>query len=154
MLHKIDVIDLSATDALLAVLNGKTGTLVKTPFFARLEATIDKLRPSLLILDALADLYGGDENVRVQVRQFITFLRRLCSKYSVTIVLVAHPSLAGMASDSGISGNTGWNNSVRCRLYLKPVPCLRRSGHCELPSFIQIFWPPPGSGQSPSTACF
>lgn len=66
-------------------------------------------------------MYGGDENIRPQVRQFIGFLRRLCQKYKVTIVLIAHPSLSGMASGSGTSGNTAWNNSVRSRLYLIPM---------------------------------
>src|SRR5262249_54953706 len=35
------------------------------------------------------------------------------------VILLAHPSLAGIASGSGLSGSTAWNNSVRSRLYLK-----------------------------------
>ncbi len=37
------------------------------------------------------------------------------------MLLLAHPSLSGMASGSGTSGSTGWNNSVRSRLYLERV---------------------------------
>ena len=37
------------------------------------------------------------------------------------VVMLAHPSVAGMASGTGTSGSTGWNNSVRSRLYLRRV---------------------------------
>jgi RecA-family ATPase len=57
----------------------------------------------------------------VQVRQFVGFLRRLAIRHSVTIMLIAHPSIYGMNSGEGTSGNTGWRNSVRGMLYLAPV---------------------------------
>jgi hypothetical protein len=31
------------------------------------------------------------------------------------VVLVTHPSLTGINSDSGLSGSTAWHNSVRAR---------------------------------------
>ena len=121
MMSNFNVIDLTTIDALLAALEGRSGAMKTTPLFTQIEKKIEEYRPSLFIIDALADVYGGDENVRPQVRQFIGFLRRLCQKYKVTIVLIAHPSLSGMASGSGTSGNTAWNNSVRSRLYLTPM---------------------------------
>src|SRR5262245_11493922 len=48
-------------------------------------------------------------------------LRGICIRKNIAIVLLAHPSVAGMASGTGISGSTAWNNSVRSRLYLKAV---------------------------------
>jgi RecA-family ATPase len=33
------------------------------------------------------------------------------------VLMIAHPSLTGMASGTGTSGSTAWNNSVRSRLY-------------------------------------
>jgi RecA-family ATPase len=39
----------------------------------------------------------------------------------MAVVVLAHPSLSGMASGAGTSGNTAWSNSVRSRLYLEPV---------------------------------
>jgi RecA-family ATPase len=108
--------------------------LAATALFEQIEAKLKELRPALFIIDALADVYGGDENIRAQVRQFIAILRRLAIENRVTVLLIAHPSLAGMASGSGTSGSTGWNNSVRSRLYLEPAvdedgkadPCLRK----------------------------
>ena len=36
--------------------------------------------------------------------------------------MAAHPSLAGIATDTGLSGSTAWHNSVRARMYLKAAP--------------------------------
>ena len=33
------------------------------------------MRPKLILIDNAADVYGGDENSRAMVRQFITLLR-------------------------------------------------------------------------------
>ena len=74
-----------------------------------------------MVLDALADVYGGEENARAQARQFIALLRGLAIKNDLAVVLIAHPSLSGMASGSGTSGSTAWSNSVRARLYLERV---------------------------------
>jgi hypothetical protein len=35
------------------------------------------------------------------------------------VILLAHPSLSGISSGSGLSGSTAWHNSVRSRMYLK-----------------------------------
>jgi hypothetical protein len=37
------------------------------------------------------------------------------------VVLLSHPSLTGINSGSGISGSTGWHNSVRARMYLRGI---------------------------------
>lgn len=82
-------------------------------------------RPDLLILDTLADFYGGNEIVRAQVNHFVkAVLGRLIREaehagFKLTILLLAHPSTAGVASGTGLSGSTAWENAVRARLYLK-----------------------------------
>jgi RecA-family ATPase len=48
-------------------------------------------------------------------------LRGLAIKFDTAVVVLAHPSLSGMCSGAGTSGNTGWSNSVRSRLYLEPI---------------------------------
>ena len=37
------------------------------------------------------------------------------------VVLIAHPSLTGINSDTGLSGSTQWHNAVRARFYLKAI---------------------------------
>lgn len=72
----------------------------------------------LIILDSLHDLFGGNENNRVQVRQFVNALQRIATDYKCAIILNGHPSKSGLQAGDGSSGSTAWNNSVRSRLYL------------------------------------
>jgi RecA-family ATPase len=120
-LHDLMIVSLAGEDALLAVPDGRTNIIRPTALFDALESLIERTSPVLVVLDTLADLFGGEENQRAQARQFIGGLRGLAIKYRLTMLLLAHPSLAGMASGSGSSGSTGWNNSVRSRLYLERV---------------------------------
>jgi len=108
-------------DTVLAAPDRGSNTLKPTTLWHRVEALIAAWRPALTVFDPLADLFGGDENSRPQARQFIGMLRGLARRQNTTVVLLAHPSLAGMASRSGSSGSTAWNNSVRSRLYLTRI---------------------------------
>lgn len=112
---------LAGDDALLAVVDNKAGILKPTRLFEAIDQFVAKHRPMLIILDTLADIFGGEENNRAHARQFIGLLRGLCARYDATVVLLAHPSLSGMSSGSGSSGSTAWNNSVRSRLYLDRI---------------------------------
>jgi len=88
---------------------------------AMMESLVDQVtsfRPGLLILDTSADLFGGDEINRVQVRQFVGMLRKIAMGIDCAVILLSHPSIQGIQSGSGLSGSTAWNNSVRSRLYL------------------------------------
>ena len=96
----------------------KGGMMKKTPYFEWLERTIKQLGAKLVVLDAAANLYGGDEINRRQVKSFITMLRQLAVEIDGAIVLLAHPSVQGIQTGTGLSGSTSWNNSVRSRLYL------------------------------------
>lgn len=94
-------------------------TGVLTDFFNDLDATMAKFRPALAALDTAADLFGGNENVRPQVRRFVgACLGRLALRHDCAVLLLAHPSSAGLANGSGTGGSTAWNNTVRSRLYL------------------------------------
>ena len=115
---KLNIASLADRDALLAITDNKTNTLVPTNLWERVVAKVDAERPALVVLDTLADLFAGNENDRGLARQFISQLRALAIRYETAVVLLAHPSLTGMAG-SGTSGNTAWNNSVRSRLYLR-----------------------------------
>jgi RecA-family ATPase len=118
-LEDLSIIKMAGKDAVLAAPGGRDGLLHATPIFSALHALVATHRPSLLILDTLADLFGGDEIKKAHARQFIGLLRGLAIDFEVTILLLAHPSQQGMQSGEGTSGNTAWNNSVRSRLYLE-----------------------------------
>ena len=112
---------LAGEDALLAVQAGATNALTPTDLFREVEATVQRSQPKLVVLDTLADLFPGNENDRAQARQFIGLLRGLAIRHDCTVLLLSHPSLAGLNSGSGSSGSTAWNNSVRSRLYLQRI---------------------------------
>jgi len=92
-------------------------------FFIKLCVEIERVKGGaenvMVILDTAADLFGGNENVRREANTFVkTYLGSIVQRYNATIVLLAHPSLSGLASGSGLSGSTAWENSVRSRAYL------------------------------------
>ncbi len=100
----------------------RNGIIQPTPSFLQLQEAVLDIRPKLVCIEAASDVFGGDENKRPQVRGFMGLLRGgLAIKGETAIVLLQHPSQAGLASGTGTSGSTAWNNSVRSRLYLSTV---------------------------------
>ncbi|MGA0613326.1 AAA family ATPase [Paracoccus sp. KR1-242] len=120
-LDSLTIRSLAGEDALLAVLDPRTGHQKASDLFQELDALLTDLQPAVVVLDTLADLFPGNENDRAQARQFIGILRGLAIRHDCAVVLLAHPSLSGLTSGSGTSGSTAWNNSVRSRLYLERV---------------------------------
>ncbi len=120
-LGNLMVRSLAGEDALLATPSQSTGRLTATAFYKRLTEIIGAMKPRLVVLDTLADLFGGNENDRAQARQFVGMLRAWSIKHYLAVVLLAHPSRAGMATGSGDSGSTAWHGSVRSRMYLDTV---------------------------------
>jgi RecA-family ATPase len=97
----------------------RAGKIVPTPLYNQvLEAAAD-IKPKHIGIDTLADVFGGNEIDRGQVRQFITMLRKLAIVADGSVVLLSHPSQSGISSGSGISGSTAWHNSVRGRMYMR-----------------------------------
>ncbi len=102
----------------------RDGRATLGPFAEKLINQINEKSPSLVILDTLADFYGGNEIDRVQVNYFVKVVlggliaAKKASGHTLTVLLLGHPSVAGKASGSGYSGSTAWNNAVRSRMYL------------------------------------
>jgi len=120
-LGDLHIVPLAGADALLAVPDPKAGALRPTDLALRIEAKIAEVAPVLAIGDTLSDLFGGQENERAAARQFVGLLRGWAIRFDLAFLLLAHPSLTGISSGSGLSGSTAWNNSVRSRLYLDRV---------------------------------
>jgi RecA-family ATPase len=116
-LADIRLVDLVGEDSILGSL--MKGQIEPTTMYNALDAYLTEWKPSLVILDVLADMFSGDENSRPQSRQFIGLLKRLARKHDCAFLLLAHPSLTGLNTGSGMSGSTGWNDAVRSRLYFQ-----------------------------------
>jgi len=120
-LDRLTYRSLAGEDALLALADGGKAPLMPSSLYTELDGLLSDLRPVLLVLDTLADLFPGNENDRAQARQFVGLLRGLALRHDCALVLLSHPSLSGLDSGSGTSGSTGWNNSVRSRLYFQRI---------------------------------
>lgn len=113
----LSLVPMAGQDAVLALPPDVKGAPLQHT--AALRALVDAIavhQPSLVVLDTRADLYGGEENNRLQTRQFVTILRHIAIQHDLAVVLLSHPSLAGLASGRGGSGSTAWRNSVRSAL--------------------------------------
>ena len=109
---------LAGGETLMAVPD-RSGLIQPTKLFGRLREAACDIRPKLIVLDNAADIFGGSENDRAQVRQFIGILRGMAISAGAGVLLTSHPSLTGISTGTGLSGSTAWNASVRSRLYFK-----------------------------------
>jgi RecA-family ATPase len=93
-----------------------------TPLHGQLIQQCREEGKKLFIWDSISDGYIGNENDRGLARQFVQFaLTSIAIGIGGTCVATAHPSQAGMASGSGTSGSTGWNNAFRARMFLDVI---------------------------------
>lgn len=110
---------LAGQDALLATFNPRSGIIQPTGLFMELLAKVKAVKPVMISIASSADVFAGNEIDRSQVRQFISLLTRLAIAGNSAVNLIAHPSLTGINTETGLSGNTAWHNAVRSRMYLK-----------------------------------
>ena len=117
-----DLEDLNWTSRLgqenFLMVEGERGILQATDFFQSVHDAASDFGAGLLILDSLHDVFGGNENNRVQARQFMGNLTQLARDIDGAVMVCAHPSAAGLANGTGTSGSTAWRNSARSTLYL------------------------------------
>ncbi|AXS39707.1 AAA family ATPase [Breoghania sp. L-A4] len=90
----------------------KNGIGQPTSFGKNLIDLAKEIGAQLIVIDTAADTFGGREIERLEVRQFLTYLRRIATEIDGAVVVLAHPSVAGM-KDRGYSGSTAWRASVR-----------------------------------------
>lgn len=102
----------------LMTFNRESWRFEATEFYQQVHDAASDFGAQLIVLDSLHDLFEGNENARPEVRKFVQLLRALAADIDGAVLFSAHPSLSGMSNGTGQSGSTGWNNSVRSRLYL------------------------------------
>jgi RecA-family ATPase len=173
--YHVSVADLIAGGLHLASFAGKNavlgaanraGIIEPTPLYSRIHKTVCETKPKTLVIDTSADVFAGNENDRTQVCQFVGQLRRLAIDGNCSVLLCSHPSLTGINSGSGLSGSTGWHNSVRARMFFRtavtekgeePDPELRellfmKSNYGPIGAKVLLRWkngvfaPEPGQG--------
>src|SRR5262249_53088462 len=107
-------------DAALAVVS-RNGTMESTPLYRQLLEAAGDIKPVLIGIAASANVFAGNENDRGQVQQCVVTLTRIAMPANGSVVLISHPSLAGINTETGLSGTTQWHNSVRARYFMHTV---------------------------------
>lgn len=93
----------------------------RTAFFSQIEQDVSSLEATFVILDNAAQMYGGNENERREVTQFVNSLHGLVLSKKITILLLGHPPKQSATNQSDYSGSTAWDACFRSRLYLGKV---------------------------------
>jgi RecA-family ATPase len=107
-------------ECLLGIPDNK-GIIQPTPLCGMLrEAALD-IKPAAVMVDTVADVYGGSEIDRGQTTQFVKLMNGIAVAGNCSVAILAHPSVAGMSTGSGLSGSTAWHNKVRARAYMKAM---------------------------------
>ncbi|WP_081494784.1 AAA family ATPase [Bradyrhizobium liaoningense] len=126
----LDLADLSGSlriasrkfmDNLLAIWTSNTGAMKRTAVWQALRDDALAFGAKLIVVDTIADTFGGNEIDRSHVRQFVqACLGKLAQETGGAVLALGHPSKAGQAvGGDGTSGSTAWHASVRSRLYLQ-----------------------------------
>jgi RecA-family ATPase len=111
----VDLTDEDDTELMTPVRTNKDVKLKATDLFTKIEQLAREHKAGLIVIDAASGVFGGDENIRREVKTFTRLLDRLAAHLDAAIILIAHPSVEGMKSGRGYSGSTQWNNGPRCR---------------------------------------
>ena len=98
---------------------GRNGQVEKTKFYDQIYEAAGDIKPKNISIDTLSRAFAGNEVDRVQVYAFAMHMQRLAMVADGSVTVLSHPSLAGIASGSGISGSTAWHGAFRFRQYLK-----------------------------------
>jgi RecA-family ATPase len=116
----LHLISLVGSDAVLATCS-RNGKIEPTPLYNQLLEAANDIQPIMIGIASSANVYAGSEIDRSQVQQFVGLLTRMAIVANGSVVLISHPSLTGISTDTGLSGTTQWHNAVRARMYLKSV---------------------------------
>jgi RecA-family ATPase len=115
----LHVMCLLGQDATLCAASSKSGKVEPTGLYRRIYEAAGDIKPKNISIDTLSRAFAGNEIDRVQVYAFAMHMQALAMVAGGSVTVLSHPSLAGIASGSGISGSTAWHGAFRFRQYLK-----------------------------------
>jgi RecA-family ATPase len=113
----LHVLCLLGQDATLCATT-RTGKVETTALYKQIYEAAGDIKPKNISVDTPSRAFAGNEIDRVQVYAFANHMQALAMAANGAVTVLSHPSLAGMASGSGISGSTAWHGAFRFRQYL------------------------------------
>ena len=78
-----------------------------------LRAICKEKEASLLVMDPLSGAFGGNENDRTAVYDFVSDFRRWGDEEQCTVLVIGHLPKSKEGKEAGFSGTTAWPASVR-----------------------------------------
>lgn len=120
LVERLDIVELVGHDAILWERDPKSGNCY-TPAYGRLQERVLGSGAEVIVVDGISDTYGGNENVRSEVKRYVNSLVALAPADTGAVLLIGHvakPQATDSQSGEGYSGSTAWHNSVRSRWYL------------------------------------
>lgn len=99
-------------NTLLSVVYGQP---MFTPLLEQLRQQVNDLDVDVLVLDNLAQLFGGNENDRHQATYFVNAIAGIVRERPFAPVFVGHTA---RAASSEFSGSAAWENACRMRWYV------------------------------------
>lgn len=115
--QNLDLLPLDQED--LTLVGSTRDGLVSTPTLKQLREQVGDLGVDYVMLDSVARTFGGNENDRHEVTQFVAGLQWALSPTGAGCGLIGHPA---KAAGSEFSGSTAWEASVRARWYFGFTP--------------------------------
>jgi excisionase family DNA binding protein len=122
-------------DAVLATVS-RNGKIEPTGLYEQLLQAAGDIRPKFIAIASSANVFAANENDRGQVQQFVGLLTRIAILANGSVQLISHPSLTGIASESGLSGSTQWHNAVRARAYMRSIKPDDEQPHNDLREIV------------------
>jgi RecA-family ATPase len=116
----LQVLPLLGKDATLCAVT-KGGKVEVTALYNQIYEAAGDIKPKNISVDTLSRAFSGNEIDRVQVYAFAMHMQALAMVADGAVTVLAHPSLAGINSGTGLSGSTAWHGAFRFRQYLKGV---------------------------------
>jgi archaellum biogenesis ATPase FlaH len=132
-------------DNLFILWDRNTGAMKRQAVWEQLRADAVNWGAEVIVVDTIADTYGGSEIDRGQVNAFVkSCLGRLAQEIKGSVIALGHPSVAGKQSGSGTSGSTAWSNAARSRLFLRYPKGVEKGNVRELEG-MKLNYGPKGS---------
>jgi RecA-family ATPase len=116
-MHKLGLLRLAPRAGRQNILaTSSNGIIQLMPLYQTIRETARSTGSKLIVVDNIAQCFGGNENIRAEVTAFVNALSGLALELDAAVLLLGHP---GKASDSEYSGSTAWDAAVRSRWILE-----------------------------------
>jgi phage/plasmid primase-like uncharacterized protein len=112
----LNIFDLVGRDVAIYAPNSR-GDFVRSPF-GEISEAIAQTESDVLFFDGTSDFFGGNENDRGQVKQYVNLTNGLMRDATGAVMLIGHVGKEAARNPNlrdSYSGSTQWHNAIRSR---------------------------------------